>query len=322
MELQTIGQAAKANGVSIRMLRYYEEIGLIESRRKGDGAYRVYDENVLLKIRQIIVLRKLRVPVKQIVEILNNPDAAVIIDIFKQNIDELDDEITTLSIVKSMLSQFVEKLLEATQIKLALDFMSDEAVLSIIETLSFTKNHKKENFTMDDLMSASDNLAKMKEKHVRVVYIPPMTVATTYEPWNNGPDDALVARVEKFIKDVDLFKIKPDFKYYGFGDRRDGKHAYVFMMSIPDDLEVPEKFEKTIFAGGLYAAYTSHPLDFDDTDVTKNWAKNSKDYERENRHAQLEEFFNPFNAYGLRKIYDLEYATFLLPIKQLLPVPN
>ena len=129
--------------------------------------------------------------------------------------------------------------------------------------------------------------------------------------------DELTVRVEKFIKDVNLFQIKPDFKYYGIGDWRDDKHVYVFMMSIPEDLDVPEKFQKTVFPGGLYAAYTSHPLDFGDMDITKNWAKSSEDYEWEDRHMQLEEFFNPYNAYGIRKVNDLEYATFLLPIKQL-----
>jgi len=34
-----IGQVAKENGVSIRMLRYYEEIGLTESQRKEGSAY-------------------------------------------------------------------------------------------------------------------------------------------------------------------------------------------------------------------------------------------------------------------------------------------
>jgi len=197
MELQTIGQVAKTNGVSIRMLRYYEEIGLIESQRKGDGAYRVYDEKAINKLQQIIVLRKLRVPVKQITEILDNPNAGVIVDIFKQNIEDLDDEITTLATVRSILNQFVDRLMETAHIELAFDFMSDEAVLSALEMLSFSRNHKKEDYTIDDLNKVSDNLAKMKEKHVRVVYIPPMTVATTYEPWNNGPSDELTRSLHK-----------------------------------------------------------------------------------------------------------------------------
>ncbi|MDF2612139.1 MAG: MerR family transcriptional regulator [Lachnospiraceae bacterium] len=36
MELQTISQVSKDYGISARMLRYYEQVGLIESLRKDD----------------------------------------------------------------------------------------------------------------------------------------------------------------------------------------------------------------------------------------------------------------------------------------------
>ena len=43
-QMQTIGTVSKNLGISSRMLRYYEQIGLIGSRRVEDYAYRVYDE--------------------------------------------------------------------------------------------------------------------------------------------------------------------------------------------------------------------------------------------------------------------------------------
>ncbi len=73
-------------GISSRMLRYYEQIGLIGSRRVEDYAYRVYDEEAIRRLRQIIILRKLRVPVKQIREIFGNSSALGVIDVFEQNI--------------------------------------------------------------------------------------------------------------------------------------------------------------------------------------------------------------------------------------------
>ena len=73
MELRTISQVSRDYGITARMLRYYEQVGLIQSQRKDDYAYRVYDKAALIRLRQVIVLRKLRVPVKQIVSILINP---------------------------------------------------------------------------------------------------------------------------------------------------------------------------------------------------------------------------------------------------------
>ena len=52
MELQTISQVSKTYGVSVRMLRYYEEEGLIESKRKEGYAYRAYDEAAIKRLQQ------------------------------------------------------------------------------------------------------------------------------------------------------------------------------------------------------------------------------------------------------------------------------
>lgn len=39
-----IGQAAKASGISAKMIRHYEDIGLLPASRRTDAGYRQYDE--------------------------------------------------------------------------------------------------------------------------------------------------------------------------------------------------------------------------------------------------------------------------------------
>lgn len=58
MELKTIREVSLDYGVSRRMLCYYEEIGLIKSSSKDDYAYRVYDENAIQWLQQIILRDK------------------------------------------------------------------------------------------------------------------------------------------------------------------------------------------------------------------------------------------------------------------------
>ena len=286
MELKTIGKVSSAFGISVQTLRYYEQLGLISSQRKGDGAYRVYDEPTIEKLRQIIVLRKLRVPMKQITEILANPDATVIVDIFKENIAELDDEIATLETVKGILNQFVEKLREATQIQLALDFMSDETALSAVKTLSFAKNNQKENYTMnytmEDLNKAADKLL-YKWIAPRIVHLPPATIAAIkiFDGQEKDSEQKEAQnRVKKFVKDTGLLSIKPDARTFGFNIEEDDRKGYQAWVTIPENMEVSDGFFKDKFPGGLYACYSqaTHDMAGGEKPFLYNWVENDVNF--------------------------------------------
>lgn len=55
MNTNTITQVSKSLGISTRMLRYYEQIGLISSYKQDDYAYRMYDENTVDRLKQILL---------------------------------------------------------------------------------------------------------------------------------------------------------------------------------------------------------------------------------------------------------------------------
>jgi len=167
MELQTISQVSKTYGVAVRMLRYYEEEGLIESKRKEDYAYRVYDENAIKRLQQIIILRKLQIPVKQISIILDNPDGSLAVEVFKQNVSKLDEEITSLSTIKSILNVLVDMMQEKIGINIPLDLISDTSILPLVEPLSFTKYTIKENLSMENLNKANEVLNKLKKPAIK-----------------------------------------------------------------------------------------------------------------------------------------------------------
>lgn len=172
MELQTISQISKLFNISTRTLRYYEQIGLIQPIKKEDFAYRTYDEDTVVRLQQIIVLRKLRIPLKQIAEILKSDDTAVAINAFRQNLAEIEDEITALSTIKSVIQAFLERLHLQDD---ALRLLDDESLLDIVDSLTTSKISFKEDKTMDDLKKAEEKLNRITDRDVRIVYLPPAT---------------------------------------------------------------------------------------------------------------------------------------------------
>ncbi len=54
-----IGEASAASGVSAKMIRYYEEIGLIAPAGRTASNYRVYDEDEVNRLRFVRRARKL-----------------------------------------------------------------------------------------------------------------------------------------------------------------------------------------------------------------------------------------------------------------------
>lgn len=72
--MRTISQVAELTGISIRTLQYYDEIGLLKPSELTQSGYRLYDDEALQKLQQILFFRELGFKLKDIREILEKPD--------------------------------------------------------------------------------------------------------------------------------------------------------------------------------------------------------------------------------------------------------
>ena len=72
--MMTVKEVSELTGVSIRTLRYYDEIGLLPPADHTEGGYRLYDDTALERLQQILLFRELEFPLKDIVRIVSSPD--------------------------------------------------------------------------------------------------------------------------------------------------------------------------------------------------------------------------------------------------------
>lgn len=72
--MNTVKEIAELTGVSTRTLRYYDEIGLLSPTGKSESGYRLYDDQALERLQQILFFREFEIPLKEIKSILEHPD--------------------------------------------------------------------------------------------------------------------------------------------------------------------------------------------------------------------------------------------------------
>ena len=104
-----IGDVTNKFGISHRSLHYWESAGILQSIR-AENDYRFYDEENLLKIKQIVLLRKLRLSIPSIQEIFASEKLSKIISVFTDHLDETKKETEQLNALGLILRQLLNML--------------------------------------------------------------------------------------------------------------------------------------------------------------------------------------------------------------------
>ena len=254
----TVSEVSRMYGVSARMLRHYEKLGLMGSDRQEGYAYRVYRPEDIQRLRLILVLRKLRLSLKEIGEILEDPGPAAAISVFEKNLAQLDDELRSLQAVRNVIGEFCSALKQRRALPAGEIILQDGQLLALADALSpsSTLIQEERKSRMEELKQIDRGGITLKD--IRIVHLPESDVAAAHAV-GDDPEDRAGRMIAGFARKTRLWEKHPGLRLYGFNHPsptdETGYHGYEFWITIPEGMEVPAPLEKKHFAGGTYAAH-------------------------------------------------------------------
>ena len=166
--------------ISSRSLRYYEEIGLIQSVRPPFEKYRFYNEETVERIRQIVVLRKMQIPIKDILRIYESRDMRVLVETFVGRLQAIDREMGTLGDLRRIVDGFLHGMLE--------NGIRHLSALPLLYDKLYKDGGEPGAESYEDLSAAAEALSS--PAGVSVVELPPMRMLSSRRKDTDASDAA------------------------------------------------------------------------------------------------------------------------------------
>ena len=131
-KLLKIGELAEKTGVTLRTIRYYDELGLIKPEKRSSGNFRLYNKNAVALINLISSLKQLDFSLEEIKGMLLNPDTSQ------------KDYISVINRTKNILLKKKEKVTEKINYYKDLSDEIDNSIRIIEECIECRKDRGKD----------------------------------------------------------------------------------------------------------------------------------------------------------------------------------
>ncbi len=261
--------------VTARTLRYYEDMGLLVSTRSDDYAYRMYDENAVRRLEQILILRKMNISIKDIQRIFNTSGSEVVLEVLGKKVQSIDDEVALLHELKEIVLDFMREIkqmdfLDNSDIKLLYNKAKD------IETQLISIDYIGKPSNINRLLGVTEKLDK-KIPDIMVVNIPKFRAVTVGEQsWEDMFKDG--GYMHQLWQHVHLYK-EVIFDCFDFLLFKNDKAEWICAVKDGVTNENVSPFKLFDFNGGLYAMAVS--IDEDNESIQKvedkvsQWVENT-----------------------------------------------
>lgn len=141
-----VKEVSKMSGVTIKTLHYYHKIELLVPSKIANNKYRLYSDNDLLRLQEIIFYRQLNISIKKIFEIFNGTSSRL--EILEDQISIMNKELNKIKILANALENSIkaerkgETMNKDTIFKGLSDLEWDEALKDHNEYIKNTYNYE------------------------------------------------------------------------------------------------------------------------------------------------------------------------------------
>jgi cob(I)alamin adenosyltransferase len=127
----TIGELAKAAGVTVRALRHYERLGLLTPSNRSTGRHRRYGVDDVRRLYRILSFRALGFPLSSISELLDGDDAVAVREMAEHQLQHVTDQLALYRDLEHRLTRLIEALEQA-------EGPSPEELIQLMEVITMT----------------------------------------------------------------------------------------------------------------------------------------------------------------------------------------
>lgn len=160
-----VGEVAELVGISVRTLHHYDQIGVLTPSARNEGGHRLYTEDDLLRLQQILTLRYLGFKLRRIAELMERSDFDLIASLNAQR-HAIRDRVTELEVIEAALTALIDDRLDSG----AWDWsLIADAAAAVGERNMKEDRNVEQYYTPEQMQQFAELREKLPEEEIRAV---------------------------------------------------------------------------------------------------------------------------------------------------------